>query len=83
MEVLAESEVDESGQVVYMEQYVPAETGEGLVHVGDNEYVQDLEGKALDQRFAELVGTQPIARYRYVTHDGLECKLATCLWNGC
>jgi hypothetical protein len=66
VEVLAESEVDESGQIIEVESYVPAETGEGLVRIGDTEYVQDLEEKALDRRFAELVGTEAIARYRYV-----------------
>lgn len=75
VEVLAESVIDEKGDIVEVEPYIPAETGEELQRIGNKKYVRELEEAALDKRFQDLVGNNVIARYGYVISDGCQCHI--------
>jgi hypothetical protein len=75
VEVLAESHVNEKGEIIEMAPYIPAETGKGLQRIGGKEFVQELEEEALEERFGLIVAKPTITRYRYVINDGRQCKL--------
>jgi hypothetical protein len=66
VEVLAESVVNEDGQIIEEAPYVPATSGEGLTRIGGKEFVEERKEEALAARFAQLVLKPSLTRYGYV-----------------
>jgi hypothetical protein len=66
LEVLAESRVNEKGEIIEEVAYEPAENAARLRKVGGPLWVKQKEEERLAQRFEQLVGRPSIARYTYV-----------------